>query len=161
MKFSKSNKISLALLAVLAGITLMAASVPAFAIPPNQAVFFEGTGTLTGACCFTWNESVTITEPAQVAPVVVTWNSDYQSNAYDFNGLIINGQPCASYGPSAMPQGEPLGGQTYTHTSFQWVVTPANGLKAGKNTITLCGGGGFGSSETLLGFNTLVVQISK
>jgi hypothetical protein len=162
MKISKANKLSIAIFAALACVTL-AASIPAFAIPPNQAIFFEHTPNFAGVCCFSWDESVTINEPATVAPVVVRWDADYQSDGYQFNGIMLNGSSsCVSYGSSAVPEGEPIGGAVFTHQSYQWVILPSNGLTPGKNTFTLCGGGAFGTAiHTHLGFNTLVVQISK
>ncbi len=161
MKISKANKLSIAIFAALACVTL-AASIPAFAILPNQAVFFANGANFAGVCCFSWGESVTINEPTKVVPVVVTWNADYQSDGYQFNGIILNGGSCVSYGPSGMPEGQPIGGAVYTQGSYQWVILPSNGLTAGKNTFTLCGGGSFGTAiHTRLGFNTLVVHISN
>lgn len=161
MKISKANKLSIAIFAALACVTL-AASIPAFAIPPNQAVFFANGANFAGVCCFSWGESVTINEPTKVVPVVVTWNTDYQSDGYQYNGIILNGGSCVSYGPSGMPEGQPIGGAVYTQGSYQWVILPSNGLQVGKNTFTLCGGGSFGTAiHTRLGFNTLVVHISN
>ena len=124
--------------------------------------FFANGANFAGLCCFSWGESVTIIEPTKVAPVVVTWNTDYQSDGYQYNGIILNGGSCVSYGPSGMPEGQPIGGAVYTQGSYQWVILPSDGLHAGKNTFTLCGGGSFGTAiHTRLGFNTLVVHISN
>ena len=37
--------------------------------------------TYTGPCCSRWDQSVTVLEPSALVPIVVTWSTDYQSNA--------------------------------------------------------------------------------
>ena len=56
MKIWKASKLSIGFFAVLA----LATSLPAFAIPPSQAVFFSNGGTFAGVCCFSWGESLSL-----------------------------------------------------------------------------------------------------
>src|SRR4051812_10524771 len=60
-------------------------------------------GTFTGPCCSIWDESVTVNEPGTPVPIVVTWSTDYQSNAPFLAGLSVNGGPCVLYGAASMP----------------------------------------------------------
>ena len=111
----------------------------AFAVPPSQVFRSNDLLTFSGPCCFSFGETVALTEPAKPAPVVVTWSATTGFTFVDeFVGLMVNGGPCLAYGPNAIP--EP-GGQQNTHT-FVWIVFPTDGLRAGSNTFTLCGGGG-------------------
>src|SRR5215813_3124570 len=121
----------------------------------NQPVSFQG------ACCFSWQEKVSVNEPATVVPVVVTWSTDYQSNGYFFTGLKLNGGVCQFYGAIQL-------NPTFNFEDFfdsqtmQWVIEPGDGLVPGKNTFTLCGGSIISDSVVItLGYNTLSVRMTK
>ena len=128
-----------------------------FAVPSNQVTRVEINQTFTAACCFSFGESVTITEPKTLVPVVVTLSTDYRSTSFSRAGISVNGHEClatAQFTPSA-----PADGSFASHT-FQWVISPSDGLIKGSNTITLCGGMD-GNGSLTLGFNTLAARISK
>ncbi len=144
---------------------VLAASIAAFAVPAAQVSRYTGSPvTFTGACCSFWNQTVSVTEPKAVTAVLVTWNGDYQANGEGWVGLSLNGGSCAFFGSNRLPEFNLGSGGSgpFGHNTYQWVIQPADGLKVGKNTIGLCGGGSFGTSATIvLGFNTLAAQISK
>ena len=135
---------------------LMGMAALAFAVPPNEVVRVETNQTFTGVCCFTWGETVTLTEPRALVPVVVIWSTDYQTSGNFVAGISVNGHPCMSMHP--LDQLFNTDG-TFDDRSLQWVIFPADGLIKGNNTFTLCGGG-FAGSITL-GFNTLAVRIAR
>jgi hypothetical protein len=133
----------------------------AFAVPPGQVLKATNLPALVGPCCFSFNETVAVTEPAKPVAAVVTWSATTGFTFEDeFVGLMVNGGPCRFYGPRAVPlQAE----DKNTHT-IVWIVFPKDGLTAGTNTFTLCGGGGgeFANDATfnILG-NTLAVRLSN
>ena len=158
MKKFNPVKFFLAVFAVGAAIT--AATEPASAVPPNQIQQFLSGRTITGKCCFLWDETVTITESAALAPVVVTYATDFQESGSFVVELSINNRPCKAFGPSILefdPDRQPL-----SHT-FQWIINPEDGLMKGANTFTLCGGDMSGNPNPtlILGARTLSVVISK
>ena len=133
----------------------------AFAVPPGQVLKATNLPALTGPCCFSFNETVAVTEPAKPVPVVVTWSATTGFTFEDeFVGLMVNGGPCRFYGSSAIPE---QAEDKNTHT-FVWIVFPRDGLTAGSNTFTLCGGGGGILANdaifNILG-NTLAVRLSN
>jgi len=131
----------------------------AFAVPPGELLQMPDESDPIGQCCFSFNQTVAVTEPAKPFAVVVTWGVQ---GFLSFNtggslvGLIVNGAPCTLYGPASIPEV-----QINTSRSFQWVIFPSDGLRAGNNTFTLCGGGRFGSSGMLLGPYTLAARLSN
>ncbi len=129
----------------------------AFAIPPNQVLRKGDFPIITGKCCFSFGESVTVTEPTKVTPVVVTWGTDYQSHVAFNVGIAVNGHACQV---PDFPNLD-ISGSLFRARSFQWVVLPSDGLIKGNNTITLCGGGGIDTDTINLGFRTLAVRISQ
>ena len=132
-----------------------------FAVPPKQVLLSTGKQ-LTGKCCFMWDETVSITEPAAVVPVIVTWSADFAVNDEFLVGLSVNRNACTAYGSREIPWQGVLGGSGFMNTTHQWVVSPSDGLVRGTNTFTLCGGGANSNSDTILiGYNTLAVQIGK
>jgi hypothetical protein len=151
-KIRKRQMIKLALILALLGI---AAS--AFAIPPNQFLRQGDNPSFTGKCCFSFEESVTVTEPAQVSPVVVTWSGDYRSNDVITLGIAVNGHPCQVPDLTNLDSS----GSNFRSRMIQWIVLPGDGLIKGSNTIMLCGGGSNGTDTITLGFRTLLVTISK
>jgi hypothetical protein len=161
MKNKQSKKmgaiIAIALLAVIA--------VPITLLATPAAQIFRYTGnpvTFTGTCCQNWNESVSVTEPATVVPVIVDFNTDYQATGEGWVGLSLNSGTCSIFhGANRLPEFNLGSGGSgpFGDVHYQWVITPADGLKSGKNTIEVCGGGSLGNTATIvLGFNTLVVR---
>jgi hypothetical protein len=100
-----------------------------------------------GVGCADWNETVSIPEPASLAPIVVTWSARYFVNTADiyYVGLNVNGTGCQTgvYGPDNLediatnPKGH------FLTVTFQWIVEPSDGvlIKSATNTFELCGGG--------------------
>jgi len=123
--------------------------------------------TFVGQCCFSFGESVSISEPATIKPVIVTWSGDYAPNSADayFVGLSVNGGECTTVGYGARVLADNPGpGSTYsTAASFQWMVLPSDGiLVKGTNTFELCGGGKNSADDSLtIGLNTLAVELAK
>jgi len=111
----------------------------------------------------TWLESVKVTEPSAVVPVIVTWSTDYQATDTFLVGLSVNGGTCTLYGPAwFQPFRQADGSGDFDSRYFQWVIFPSDGLIKGNNTFTLCGGAVFSPSAIiLLGTNTLSVRTMK
>jgi hypothetical protein len=159
---SKANKSNALLVAALACM-MLAGSMSAFAVPASQVARVTTPKTMTVQCCVAFGPTVSLTEPTAVAPVIVTWASDYAVAGTVQFALSVNGGPCLFYGNSVGPQFA-LGPQSvsvYVSGSFQWLVFPSDGLVKGKNTFTVCGGGVGTPINMTIGFNTLTVQISK
>ncbi len=156
---ARNNKMTL--IAALACI-MLAGSISAFAVPTTQVSRVLPFSTFVGKCCFLWNQTVQITEPANVAPVVVTWSADVFLNDEIIVGLSLNGGSCIAYGTREIPWLPVLGGSGILNATHQWVLLPSDGLKKGTNTFALCGGGANSASDTIdVGQSSLVVQISK
>jgi len=151
---SKSVKQRLAGLAVV--LAIMGAATLAHAIPINQVLRKGDIPTFTGKCCFSFDQTVTVTEPATITPVVVSFSTDYQANDVISVGIAVNGHPCqdtydvSGFGPSY-----------FRARALEWVVLPSDGLIKGSNTITLCGGGTRDTDTLTLGFRTMLVTVSK
>lgn len=137
------------------------AATTSFAVPPGQVLKATILPSLHGPCCFSFDETVAVTEPAKPVPAVVTWSGLMGYTFEDeFVGLMVNGGPCRFYGSGSI-QGQ--GPVAYTHT-FVWIVFPSDGLNAGNNTFTLCGGGGgiYANSAIFNVYdNTLAVRLSN
>ncbi len=145
---------------------ILAGSILAFAIPSTQVLRYTGNPvTFTGECCAVWKETVSFTEPKTVAPVMVTFSTDYQASLEGQVGISLNNGTCnLFFGPNRLPEftGGTGGAGPFAHTEYRWLVNPSDGLKVGKNTFEVCGGGSFGGDATIvLGFNTLSVEISN
>lgn len=157
--FSKASKQSVLLVAVVICL-IVVGSLSAFAVPPKQVAFVPNPMTFTGKCCSLWNETVSITEPATVVPVIVTWSADVVLNPEGsdddfFVGLSVNGGPCTAYGSREIAD---LYGTRTLNTTHQWVVFPSQGLIKGTNTFALCGGGDNQFGDTIvIGLSTLTV----
>jgi hypothetical protein len=161
LNIRKANKNIVMVVAVLACV-LLAGSVSAFAVPVNQVSRVLTFTSFTGKCCFLWNQTVKITEPAAVVPVIVTWSADVFLNDEIIVGLSVNGGACIAYGSREIPWLPVLGGSGILNATHQWVVFPTDGLKKGANTFALCGGGANSTSDTIdVGESSLAVQISK
>jgi hypothetical protein len=132
----------------------------AFAVPPNQVLKASNLPPLVGQCCFSFNETVAVAEPLKPVPVVVTWSGLTGETFGDhFVGLIVNDGTCQFYGPGSIQE---QGSSWNTHLA-QWIVFPSDGLKAGLNTFTLCGGGAglYPDDPFWILDNTLAVRLSN
>ena len=107
---ARNNKMTL--IAALACI-MLAGSISAFAVPTTQVSRVLPFSTFVGKCCFLWNQTVQITEPANVAPVVVTWSADVFLNDEIIVGLSLNGGSCIAYGTREIPWLPVLGEAAY------------------------------------------------
>jgi len=112
----------------------------AFAVPPSQVLkVTTELPAFSGPCCFSFDETVAVTEPLTPVAVVVNWSASAGASFEDeFIGLMVNGGPCRFYGSGSFP----AQGSVFAAYTFQWIVFPSDGLTAGTNTFTLCGGGG-------------------
>ena len=117
--------------------------------------------TTTAECCVPLGPTVKINETATIVPVIVTWSADYIVFDTVQFALSVNGGPCAFYGPSVANLFASGTASSFISGTFQWVILPADGLKKGSNTFTVCGGG-VGKAVTMsVGSNTLTVQDSN
>jgi hypothetical protein len=118
--------------------------------------------THTGFCCSVWSDFIQMTQPEKPVPMIVTWSTDYRSNAPLLVGLRLNGGPCTFYGPAYLPASAP-GDDTYASKTIQWVIMPGDyNLLRGANSIRLCGGGIFSQDDSItLGFYTFHVTLGK
>jgi len=155
------NKQGIRLLAALIFTIAMASG---SAMAANKGILRSNAdGTYTGLCCSQWDESVTVYEPSTPAPIVVTWSTDYQSNAPFIVGLSLNGGACTFFGSAWMTAQNPNDGPYLAPASYQWVILPGDyGLRSGRNVITLCGGGVIGDNDqiTIMG-NTLIAHLER
>lgn len=155
LKISKRNHVIIAALTC----TVLAASISAFAVPVGQVFITYTPATFTGTCCNLWGDNVKVVEPTPVVPVIVTWTTEYVTSDDFYVGLSLNGGACTAYGPRTLGAFDTADG---TSATFQWVLTPSNGLVKGTNRLTVCGGAVRNSSANiLLGIRTLTVQIGK
>jgi hypothetical protein len=160
--FSKANKHSLGFVLALACM-IAAGSISALAAPKTHVFRVDANGTYTGPCCASWDESVTVYEPETIVPIVVTWSTDYQSNAPFIAGLRLNGGPCTLFGSGSIPAMNPGDGVYYASATFQWVILPGDyGLRRGRNVLTLCGGGVSADTDRItISFNTLTARLDR
>jgi hypothetical protein len=119
----------------------------------------------TGECCVSFNEAISITEPATLVPVIVDWNTDYGVNVADsyLVGLSVNGGACQTlaWGPRGLADNPGPDSPYPTAASFQWIILPSDGvLVKGKNTFEVCGGGQHSTDDSIsFGDNTLTAQL--
>ena len=140
---------------------MVVGSIPALAAPKSSVLRVTYPGvTETGKCCFNWDQTLRVIEPERLVPIVVTWSTDYQSNAPFYSGLSVNGGPCAFYGPGNISTFMPEDGVSYATRTVQWLIMPGDyKLMKGANDITLCGGGVSSDTDMLtLGFSTLTAR---
>lgn len=143
---------------------VLCTAIPSHATPGNQLLRVFSTATETGNCCFSWNETVSVSLGMTPVPVVVTWDADLANGGRFIAGIMVNGGSCISPGGAQIPAGPWTGssfGPGYQHITFQWIVLPSDGLHSGTNSFTLCGGAYAASNSggTLsLGYNTLAVR---
>jgi len=146
---------------------VIGAQTAAFAVPPKEVLQIRFNQTFTGLCCFSWNETVSVTEPAVLVPVVVTWATDFQNFNDTFSmGLSVNGGQCLAFGPRFLNEksNDP---RWFTTRTFEWVVLPSDvgsdgsHLHKGNNTFTVCGGGTTKTNAQITqGTNSLAVRLS-
>jgi hypothetical protein len=144
-------------------VCVLVAAVAAFATPGPQLARHTTPITVTGPCCQNIaDESVKITEPATLAPVILTWSMEYVSTGPFAVGVSINGGGCGDYGPEYLPQKTAVTGIPFFPTAIQWIIVPQDGLHSGPNTFQVCEGPTVNNNDQLtLGTRTLSVQISK
>jgi hypothetical protein len=146
---------------------IVAGTGSAYARKLNQVLRVSHNQTFVGECCFSFGESVSITEPAAISAVVITWNSDYVVNVGDeyHIGISVNGGPCVTdiYGSVVLADADVITGGDGLNATIQWIVLPSDEvLKKGTNTFELCGGGRHSSSDSIsLGTNTLTAAIGN
>ena len=160
--FFASNKRKLVCLAALVCM-IAVGSISALAATSHSPVSRDVGDNHTGRCCTDWDSSVQVYEPFVLAPIVVTWSTDYQSTAPFSVGLSLNNGPCVFNGPSNIPTFVSPDGLTYGSHTVQWLFLPGDyKLVRGWNTIRLCGGGVFSDTDTLLlGSNTLAARVGN
>jgi hypothetical protein len=159
--FSKLNQSKVMLMAALACM-IFAGSMAAFAVPPGQVARSLTGLSITAQCCVPIGPTVKVTEPTSVAPVIVTFSSDYSMTGESIFSLSVNGGPCLAFGPIVAPFLSHQGGNAFYTSTYQWAVLPGDGvLVPGANTFTVCAGGNAVPQTINLGFRTLSVQIGK
>lgn len=140
---------------------LLAVQTPAFAVSKNELLRVQQNASFQGSCCFSWLEKVSVTEPATVVPVIVTWSGDYQATGFFYVGISLNGGVCQFYGSLALSPTSSFD-NFFDSRTMQEVILPGDGLLPGKNTFTLCGGGMLSPTDIItLGYNTLSVRLAK
>jgi hypothetical protein len=144
---------------------LLAGSMSAFAISPAQVARTDVVQTIGPSACLTddcpaFAPQVSITEPATLTPVIVTWSADYSTTGTSVVGLALNGGPCVFYGPYVLQQPQLIAGNNSdtVETTHQWVVFPSDGLVKGNNTFQMCGGGYQENQVLTIDISTLTVQ---
>jgi hypothetical protein len=145
---------SLALICVM----LAFATTEVFAVPPGEMLHDGDVHSFSGKCCMSFNESISVTEPAKPVAVVVTWHLEKLISQFGptIAGLMVNGGPCTLYGSGFIPGSIGPGAR-----EFQWILFPSDGLRAGVNTFTLCGGGVFDGSNFVMQEITLDARLSN
>ena len=74
---------------------------------------------------------------------------------------MINGGPCLTNLGATQIGNFAVDRRGLNAASMDWVILPTDGLRAGNNTFTLCGGGPRTTSRMTLGVNTLTATVSK
>lgn len=139
-RFTPSELLCMAVFACL----LAGATNVAVAVPPAQALRSADFITLTGQCCFSWNKTVKVAEPAKVVPLVVTFSFDHIfAGDVTLVGLSVNNGPYQFYGAKSVYPLFHDGNAAQTRT-FNWVVLPSDGrppvLYTREATLSLCAG---------------------
>jgi len=148
------------LIVALAVVTMIAPA-SSFATNKGQVARNLFITTTTAQCCVTLGPTVQINFPTAAAPVIVTWSTDYVISDTVLFGLSVNGGSCAFYGSGVANTFASGTESPFVSGAFQWIVLPADGLRKGLNTFTVCGGG-VGKAVTFsTGSNTLTVQASN
>jgi hypothetical protein len=157
MKLTSKMSKSVVFTAILACL-MMVGTGSAFAA--DQIVREIGVHNFNGECCVMFNETVSVTEPSTIKPVVVLFSFDYAEGVPDqyWVGLSVNGGTCQteSWGARALINN---GTTNFASTTFQWVILPTDDvLIPGNNTFEACGGGKSSNSDEIsIGDNTLTV----
>jgi hypothetical protein len=142
---------------------VLVAATSAFAVPQKQLLTVTINQTFTGACCFSWGETVFVNEGTKLTPVTVRFATDFlQDTIETFTvGIMVNGGACRiDMGPNELGDFA-VDGRGFMVGSIDWVVLPEDGLFPGLNSFTLCGGGSLDTSKITLGNNTFAVRTTK
>lgn len=142
---------------------VLVAATSAFAVPQKQLLTVTINQSFTGACCFSWGETVFVNEATKLTPVTVRFATDFEQKTLDnFNvGIMVNGGACRlDLGPNELGNFA-VDFRGFMVGSIEWVVLPEDGLFPGLNSFTLCGGGSSSTSEITLGNNTFAVRTTK
>ena len=159
----KTRALVVVLAALVASVIVGTGPASAATLPVLRSL---NTQTFSGLCCVSFGETVGISEPSTLKPVVITWDVGYAPGLNDESlaGLSVNGGACqtAVFGADVMPAYDLANdpGAFVRHITFQWVILPSDGvLKTGANTFELCGGGATSSSDSVTIYdNTLSAQ---
>jgi hypothetical protein len=161
----KQTKQNARYLAAIACLTL-AGSISAHAISPSQVGRTFAVQTARAVCSTSFCQeeliqpTVSLTEPATVTPVIVTWSADYNTTGTSVIGMSLNGRPCVAYGPFVLQEPQLIAGSNSITVSgtHQWVILPSDGLVKGKNTFQVCVAG-YEEFQTInVGYSSLTVQ---
>ena len=155
---TSKTALCLALVALLVGATALA-----FAVPEKEILRINIQQNFTGVCCFSWGETVSVTEPPTPSAVIVTLATDFELESFqNFTvGLMVNGGPCRlDLGPTRIGQAA-SDHRGFDSASLEWTILPSDGLLPGNNSFTLCGGGPLVTSTITLANNTMTATISK
>jgi len=143
---------------------VLAAATSAYAVPQKQVLTVNINQIFTGVCCFSWNATVFVNEPAKITPVTIRWSADFlQNTANQFNvGLMINGGTCrVDLGPNSLGNFA-VDFRSFMVGSWEWIVLPTDGLTSGLNSFTICGGASTSdTAKVTIGNNTLAARTSK
>jgi hypothetical protein len=162
--FKQNNQNALYLAAI--ACLMLAGSISAFAIPPAQVGRTFAVQTARAVCSTSFCQeeliqpTVSLTEPATVTPVIVTWSADYNTTGTSVVGMSLNGGTCLAYGPFTLQEPQLIAGSNSITVSgtHQWVVLPSDGLVKGKNTFQVCVAG-YEEFQTInIGYSSLTVQ---
>lgn len=146
---------------------MLAGSLSAFAASSSQVGRVLTQQSLTDGCvptdCEGIQPTVSLTEPATVTPVIVTWTADYNTTGSSVVYLSLNGGRCLAYGSYVLQQPLLISGSIGNEVSatYQWVILPSDGLVAGKNTFTLCVGGYGDAAQTVNIFNSTLTVLPQ
>ena len=129
---------------------ILLAAVSAFAVPPAEVHRSTTQITVTGPCCQNISgETVKITEPVNVTPVVLEWSMEHVSSGPFAVGVSVNGGGCGDFGPEFVPQASAANGTPFRPLTIQWVILPSDGLVKGANTFAVCEGPSINNADTM------------
>jgi hypothetical protein len=140
---------------------VVAGVVSAFAIPAKEVARSLNIQEFTAQCCVVIGPTVQVNEPDTLQPVVVTWSADYIVADTSLFEMSLNGGPCAFYGSGEANIRSGGTGSSFVNGTYQWAVFPADGLRKGLNSFSVCAGG-FGKPVTIdIGSSVLAVRFAK
>ena len=87
-----------------AAILAMAFVAPSFAVSSSEVSRHNDTRTISGSCCFSWDESVSINVGTTPTAVLATWSADFANAGRFLVTITVNGGPCGAVGgPGQVP----------------------------------------------------------